>query len=253
MDAYGGLGGLGGLFTEFLPSHSRMPYMIVPWEKGYGVVSRSGKILSNHPLSLIQAKKQKVAVVLSEIRKGVGAGLEGGTADQEAYSLSDLDLEKIVHGIKLFKYPDLHNMSSIHDAFDKWGRAMMLYLTTDDSSGHWVCMIKDDNKKTIEYFDPYGGYSPDGERKWLSPEKLAELGEDVPILSRMIKESGYKVNSNPHHFQKEGQRTNTCGRHSACRLLLGGLSLPQYTKIVMGSGVEPDEFVTELTSRILHK
>lgn len=46
-----------------------MPYQIVPVGTGYKVISQSGKPLSNKPLSLNQARKQKVAVALGESRR----------------------------------------------------------------------------------------------------------------------------------------------------------------------------------------
>lgn len=242
-----------------------MPYHIEKYKDGYRVYSRTGTPLSGHPLSLARAKKQKVAATLSMLRdegrlaprgsgvwfKGgneAGAGFKGG---DEGYSLSDTDIQKVLGGVSLFKYPELHQMRCIDDAFDEKGHAMMLYLTENESTGHWVCMMKRGN--TIEYFDPYGGYKPDSERKWLSPEKLEELGQEEPTLSRMIKAGGYKVISNPYHFQREGVDINTCGRHCCSRLLMSHLSLPEYNKMITGSGVPGDEFVTLFISQLLHK
>ena len=218
---------------------------------------------------MADAKRQKVAVILSELRrkgtippraKGSGecpecpespaatGGFQGG---DEGYSLSDEDIQKVLGGVKLFKYPDLHAMSSIDDAFDDKGHAMMLYLTENEDTGHWVCMMK--RGDTIEYFDPYGGYKPDSERKWLTPAKQEELGEAQPTLSRMIKEAGYKVISNPYHFQKEGVDINTCGRHCCSRLLFAHLPLSAYAKMIKGSKVAADDFVTLFISQLLHK
>jgi hypothetical protein len=128
---------------------------------------------------------------------------------------------------------------------------MMLYLTEDASTGHWVCMIK--RGKEIEYFDPYGGYKPDSERRWLSPQKLEELGQDEPTLSRMIKAAGYKVVSNPYHFQREGIDINTCGRHCCSRLLFSHLPLKDYKAMITESRVPADKFVTLFISQLLHK
>jgi hypothetical protein len=251
-----------------------MPYVLRKYGEGYRVYSVNGTPLSNHPLSLEQAKKQKTAATLSYLRKegriaqrkgageyfGSGAcpeypeshdthgGFKGG---DEGYSLSDTDIQKVMGGVKLFKYPELHRMSSIEDAFDDKGRAMMLYLTEDANTGHWVCMIK--RGKTIEYFDPYGGYKPDSERKWLTPEKQQALGEAEPTLSRMIQEGGYKVVSNPYHFQKEGGDINTCGRHCCSRLLFSHLPLKEYKNMIVESKVPADEFVTLFISQLLHK
>lgn len=259
-----------------------MPYTIQKFKTGYRVYSVNGTPLSKEPLPLSQAKKQKVAVILSELRargtlqprKGGSYFAEGGSAaggpaknspechechgaeggfkgGDEAYSLADDDIQKVLGGVKLFKYPELHSMASIDDAFDAKGHAMMLYLTENEDTGHWVCMMKRGN--TIEYFDPYGGYKPDSERRWLSPEKQEQLGEAQPTLTQMIKQGGYKTISNPYHFQKEGVDINTCGRHCCARLLCAHLSLPEYNKMIKDSGVPADEFVTLFISQLLHK
>lgn len=252
-----------------------MPYVLRKYRDGYRVYSQSGTPLSNHPLSLDQAKKQKTAATLSYLRKegriaqrkGAGAYFGSGASGEspeshdtpqggfkggdESYSLSDEDIQKVMGGVKLFKYPELNRMSHIDEAFDSKGRAMMLYLTEDANTGHWVCMIKHGN--TIEYFDPYGGYKPDSERKWLSPEKLQALGQAEPTLSRLIHEGGYKVISNPYHFQKEGGDVNTCGRHCCSRLLFSHLPLKEYKNMITESKVPADEFVTLFISQLLRK
>ncbi len=47
-----------------------MPYEIVAFKKGYRVkVKHSGKMLSKKPLTLEQAKKQKIAVILNEFKR----------------------------------------------------------------------------------------------------------------------------------------------------------------------------------------
>ena len=255
-----------------------MPYVLRRYGEGYRVYSASGTPLSKGPLSLEQAKKQKTAVTLSYLRRegriaqrkgGAWFGASGPASGawrespesheshggfkggDEGYSLSDEDIQKVMGGVSLFKYPELHQMNSIEDAFDDKGRAMMLYLTEDANTGHWVCMIK--RGDTIEYFDPYGGYKPDSERRWLTKQKQEELGQDEPVLSRLIHEGGYKVISNPYHFQREGVDINTCGRHCCSRLLFSHIPLKEYKKMITESKVPADEFVTLFISQLLRK
>jgi hypothetical protein len=227
-----------------------MPYSICKVPGGFKVKSESGTLLSHKPLTLANAKKQKIAATLSSLRR---RGMLRGGGGNEGYSLSDTDIQQILGGTNVIKYPELHSMNSIEEAFDDKGRCMMLYLTTDDSTGHWTCLIKDDTLKTIEFFDPYGGIPPDGERKWLPKAKQVELGQDKPLLTEMIRGAGYKVLSNPYHFQKEGGGVNTCGRHCCARLLLSHIPLKKYKQMIDDSGVSPDEFVTEFTSQVIHK
>ena len=225
-----------------------MPYIIRPYQTGYRVYSESGTPLSHKPLSAEMAKKQKVAATLSMLRRR--GELRGGGGGSIGYPLSETDIQQLLGGTSVLRYPELEGMSSINEALDDAGRCIILYLTQNADTGHWVSLLKRGDK-TIEYFDPYGGYKPDGERKWLSEAKLKELGQDEPILTRLLK--GYKVISNPYHFQKEGGDVNTCGRHCCMRLISAKLSLPEYKAMIESSGVPADEFVTLTTSQILNK
>nr|WPF46477.1 MAG: putative cysteine protease [Lake Baikal virophage 3] len=165
------------------------------------------------------------------------------------YPLSDSDIKKILPGINVISYPELNDMSHIDQAFDKHGRCMILYLTEDEHTGHWVCMIK--KGRNVEYFDPYGGYKPDGESKWLSKEKLVELEQDYPTLSKLLSDSKYNVKNNPYKFQKERNDIATCGRHCVSRLYFKDLTLDQYKKQIDDFGTSPDEYVSAFTFRWL--
>jgi len=46
-----------------------MPYSLIHSGRGYKVRSINGAILSKHPLPLAVAKRQKIAVELSELRR----------------------------------------------------------------------------------------------------------------------------------------------------------------------------------------
>jgi hypothetical protein len=105
----------------------------------------------------------------------------------------------------------------------------------------------------VEYFDPYGGYKPDGESKWISPAKLREFGQASKHLTQLLNNSPYKVVSNHYPFQSEKNDMNTCGRHCLTRLYFKHLSLPKYIKIVKGTGLTPDEFVTGFTYNLIGK
>jgi hypothetical protein len=165
------------------------------------------------------------------------------------YPLSDSDILKILPGLKIMSYPELNDMSQIEDAFDEHGRSLILYLTEDEHTGHWVCMIK--KGKTIEYFDPYGKYRPDEEREWLSKDKLIQLEQYQPTLTELLKRSRYKVIVNPYHFQKDKSSIATCGRHCVARLHHKDMSLPAYNRMIQDSGMNPDDWVSAWTYRVL--
>jgi hypothetical protein len=176
---------------------------------------------------------------------------ERGLGRIKSYPLSDGDIRKILgRDIKIITYPDLGNMSSINQAFDKKGRCIMLYLTENDSTGHWVCML---NKPgAIEFFDPYGE-APEAALETVSEENKEALGEDQPLLTRLLRASGKKVYYNTYPFQKDKADVNTCGRHSVVRCLYAPYSLAKYKKVMDSSGMTPDNFVSALTAEKLGK
>ena len=169
----------------------------------------------------------------------------------KSYALSDADIRKILgNDIKIITYPDLGNMSSINEAFDKKGRCIMLYLTENDSTGHWVCML---NKSSgIEFFDPYGD-PPEKALESVSEENKEALGEDEPLLTRLLRASGKKVYYNSYPFQKDKADVNTCGRHSVVRCLYAPYTLQKYKSIMDSTGMTPDDFVSALTGEKLGK
>lgn len=224
-----------------------MSYIVKKYKSGYRVIAPNGTALSKTPMTFENARKQQLSAFRS-LRGGSATGL-----GNEDYALSDSDINQLLGGTKIFRYPELKKMASIDDAFDKYGRAMILYLTEDANTGHWVCLLKRGNN-VIEYFDSYGGYKPDDERKWLSPQQLQELGQDEPILTKML--HGYNVKSNPYKLQAESERgkaVNTCGRHCVTRLMLGHLPINKYAALIKSSGVNPDDFVTSFTYQMLKK
>ena len=172
---------------------------------------------------------------------------QGKAEEIKAYSLSDKDMKKIIPTLKVVSYPELLHATHIDQILDHKGRLMLLYLTENQNTGHWVCLLKRRGTKVLEYFDPYGNYGPDGESEWLTPQELEEFGQDTFHLSKLIKASPYKLVVNKTKFQKDKRDINTCGRHCLTRLYLKHLSLPQYTKLIKGSGISPDDFVSGFT------
>jgi len=174
-----------------------------------------------------------------------------GLGEVKSYPLSDTDIRKILgKDIKIITYPQLQNFSNISQAFDRKGRCVMLYLTEDETSGHWVCMLN--KKEGIEFFDPYGE-PPEAPFSHMPTSKLQELDETRPYLTALLKSSGKPVFYNHYAFQKDKKDVNTCGRHSVVRCLYGAYPLEKYKKIMDDTGMTPDNFVSALTGEMLGK
>ena len=174
-----------------------------------------------------------------------------GLGEIRDYPLSDADLRQLLgNDIKILTYPQLKNLSSIDQAFDRKGRSMLLILTNGPTEGHWVCMIKKGD--SIEYFDPYGE-APEEQKDELSKSRLRALDQEAPYLTNLFRKSGYKITYNTFPFQKDSKSINTCGRHCAVRLFYAPMSLSKYHSIIGKSGMSPDDFVSALTASDLGK
>ncbi len=167
------------------------------------------------------------------------------------YALSNDDIQQILNpDTKLWTYPELAGVSTIEELFDGLGRCIILYLTEDQHTGHWVCMMKRGNK--VEYFDPYGK-KPDNPLTWLSREAKAELDESQSYLYPLFRRGKVQVISSSYPYQKNVADVNTCGRHCITRLVLKDYSLEQYYDLIQKSGLDPDTFVSLFTYDILGK
>ncbi len=166
------------------------------------------------------------------------------------YSLSDTDIKKICGNTNIIPYPKLADYENIDDLFDDKGRCILLFLTVNEHTGHWICMIKKNNR--IDYFDPYGT-CPDCDKKWLSKDKLIELDEDKPLLKKLFQNSGCNIYYNVYPFQEDKAGINDCGRWCAVRLLHYKKSLREFYNMVKNSNLDEDEFISKLSFQILKK
>jgi hypothetical protein len=168
------------------------------------------------------------------------------------YPLSDTDIRTILgNDINMLSYPELENFNHIDQIFDRQGRCVLLFLTVDERTGHWLCLHKD-KEDSIHYFDPYGR-GVDKDKNWLSRSKLQELHQDKPSLMKLLRNSGKKVYFNTYDFQDDRDGINTCGRHCAVRLLFKDLDLEDYRNMIRESNLSPDAFVSKITFDIIKK
>jgi hypothetical protein len=213
---------------------------IKAYKAGFRTYANGDVPVSRKPVSLGRAVQQRDALI-------------PGREKIRNYSLSDSDIKKIIPTLKVISYPDLHKYTNIDDALDEKGRLMILYLTTDINVGHWTCLLKSKDGKKLEFFDSYGGYKPDQESEWLNKGDLEKYHQDTSYLSELLKHSPYKIVYNRYPFQSEKPGVATCGRHAATRLYFKHLTLPQYTQMIINSGMAPDDFVSNFTYKMIGK
>lgn len=176
----------------------------------------------------------------------------------KAYSLSDSDIQVVLNpDTKIQTYDKLYNITHIDELFDNLGRCIILYLTENKNTGHWVGVIKKGNQ--IEFFDPYG-YFPDTQNVNLNvPAHInKEFGQDYPRFLELVADAGYSLVFNNKPLQKENYDIATCGRHTASRLLFYKLSLDEYYKLMkelkdIKKIKTVDDVVTKFTHELINK
>ena len=169
----------------------------------------------------------------------------------KAQPLSDTELQGILQTpTNVFTYPDLDNYRHIDEIFDPLGRAIMLYLTENDTTGHYISLIKRGN--VIEVYNPYGASMKEmGSDLGLSANEDQELNGGYGKLHRLAQEGGYTLKENKSKVQKDGMDVATCGRHTGLRTLLYKMSMEDYNKWLnsgKGNGIDADDLVVALTA-----
>lgn len=167
----------------------------------------------------------------------------------EMYSLSNDDLREILGPVRIVTYPELEK-ETLDSLFSEQPYVIILFLTKDENTGHWICMLKREDGKQLEVFDSFG-LRVDGNRQWLSKDKQEALDQTMPNIHNIVKGFPGELVYNNVKLQQDSR--NTCGRHIASRILHDHLSIQDYIALIEQSGIKPDEFVTLLTYRILHK
>lgn len=145
-------------------------------------------------------------------------------------SLSNQEILTLVKNkANLVSYTDLHKYNSLDQLLGQYGACIILY-ETKKNYGHWCCIFKFPDGKTIEFFDPYGLF-PDKERQFISKAFRKESNQNYPYLTALMLKSPYILTYNHFPFQEIKTGVNSCGRWCAIRLIFRNLTLKDFIKI----------------------
>ena len=121
--------------------------------------------------------------------------------------IDDREIKHENKEIRIISYNELEKYSTIDELLpDSKEHLMLLYQTDSESSGHWTCLVRNDDN--IYYFDSYG--KPiDEPMKWDTNKVMK-----TPHLTNIIENSDerFKVYENTKQYQKQSFGINTCGR-----------------------------------------
>ncbi|MBO7713101.1 MAG: hypothetical protein J6S85_05995 [Methanobrevibacter sp.] len=157
------------------------------------------------------------------------------------------EMERALQGkVPIYKYSELCDMAKRHGPPSRvlahlfnYSPQMVILLQDPKnmSSGHWISVSQNPQKKEIYFFSTYGG-KPDAEKvEWLTEDDLKESGQFCNIFNDSMREyqkRGWEIHYNDFPYQTSGDHTATCGI---------------YTAAFLRSGSNPDEFMRQ-TQRI---
>ena len=170
----------------------------------------------------------------------------------EDIALSDKDVTDLLDNqVKIELYPNLIKYSNLDQLLGKY-QACILLFEAKPKYGHWVLIFKLDNK-SIEFFNPYGGY-PDDSLLYIDRQFRQESNQLFPKLSQLLLDSPYELNYNEFPFQQKKADIKTCGRHCVVRLANREYEIYEYKKILdkfsKKNNLNYDQIVTYITSKI---
>ena len=165
----------------------------------------------------------------------------------EETPMGDDDIRTYYPNATIIAYKKLAQYKSILDLLPKDKSFFFMLIEDSPNKGHWVVVTRLGNK--IEFFDSYGG-APDSQLKWIPEEQREMLGQGDKMLTKLFKQSGYKVYYNPYSYQEEDFDIQTCGRHCVLRVktLMDGKDLDGHYRYLKemkdSSGMTYDEIVS---------
>jgi hypothetical protein len=169
------------------------------------------------------------------------------------YALSGQDIKNILDDkVNILTYPQLSQYININDVLTIDKPLIILYLLHSWSYGHWVALIKHNDR--IEFFDSYG-IPIDKQLNNIKDKNFKiESNQDYPYLLKLLYDSNQKIEFNHTPLQKMKkdniESVATCGRHSAVRCYFKQMKLKDYIKFIKSmttKSTDADDVVSFLT------
>ena len=146
-------------------------------------------------------------------------------------------------------YSDLKNYTFKKLLKNVGDHQVILLQTLSKVEGHFVAVLN--RIDGVYYFDSYGLGSPDSYKDYTAYDK-----QFPNYLSKLLQESGKPIISNNYDYQAWNPGISTCGRYSALRIHLIGLSNPEFHSLFVNNQSRflsrPDHVVCMLTLTALN-
>jgi len=169
------------------------------------------------------------------------------------YSLSNNDLDKALdHRCNIITYRTLRSFRTLDSALGKYGCLIILY-ESEPAHGHWICLFKTNDGRTVSFFDSYG-LEIDDELNYIPKNFRDNNDMRYPYLSKLLYESPYNIEYNQYELQDFKDDVNTCGRWVLARLKLKNVGVDDFYELFKSKyGISSDELVYAYSRKILNK
>jgi hypothetical protein len=126
--------------------------------------------------------------------------------------MGDDNIRKYFPNATILTYKQLADVDNITELLPAPKTFFFLLYEQAVNTGHWVVINRyiDNGRDTICYFCSYGS-KIDAPLRWNSPLKNAELGQDRPYLSELLRKSGKTIQYNRVQYQSKTSPVATCG------------------------------------------
>lgn len=160
-----------------------------------------------------------------------------------------MSMDELKHILKnranVYVYPEIKRFKTLDELLSPYGSTVILYLTSPNY-GHYTCINKIKNNE-VEFFDSYSIF-PDKELNNITKQERMQLDQATNHLSKLMKESKYKLSYNHHKFQSKKSNVATCGKHCIMRIFYKHLTLSKFNamikQLVKETKISPDEIVS---------
>ena len=164
-------------------------------------------------------------------------------------ALSDVDIRKILNNmVNVVLYSDLHKYNSIDDLLGKYGRAIILYIFSENelgkAKGHWVSVLKT-SRNTIEFFCSYGTI-PDKTLMKLPLKLRKKFNEDYSYISKLMYDSKLPIEYNEKPLQQH--HSVVCGYYCIGRVCVPDMKIEEFQKLFSKNKKSNDELIYKIVS-----
>lgn len=127
-------------------------------------------------------------------------------------------------GTRLYLYSDLASdpRPPLEVLWDMGLDNLILLQDPDKmTSGHWMALSFHPERREVYFFSTYGGMPDKEKMAWMNHYDLIRSGQRRNVINDGLKElakKGWTIHYNDHKYQKEGDKTATCGIWSAAFL-----------------------------------